>query len=287
MKKLAAILLVAAVAVFGLSGCKKVPAGNVGIKVYLLGGSKGVDIEEKGPGRHWIGFNEDLYLFPTFTQNYTWTRAPDETGDENEELGFQTIEGLAVTADVGISYRIDPDKAALIFQKYRKGVDEITDIYLRNMVRDALVKNASSIPVESVYGAGKAKLIEAVQRDVAAQVADIGIIVEKIYWVGELRLPATVTNAINNKIQMTQEAQRAQNEVAKAKAEADVKIETARGTAGQIRELAQAKADAINMEGKALRDNPELKDLRAIEKWNGTLPTTMVPGSSVPFVSVK
>lgn len=279
--------VIAAVLILALAACSKVPAGNVGVKAYLLGSSKGVDIEELGPGRYYIGINEELYLFPTFTQNYTWTKAPDETGDENEELGFQTVEGLAVTADVGISYRIDPDKAALIFQKYRKGVDEITDIYLRNMVRDALVKNASSIPVESVYGAGKAKLIEAVQRDVAAQVADIGIIVEKIYWVGELRLPATVTNAINNKIQMTQEAQRAQNEVAKARAEADVKIETARGTAGQIRELAQAKADAINLEGKALRDNPELKDLRAIEKWNGTLPTTMVPGSSVPFVSVK
>lgn len=285
MKRIATILL--ALSILALAACSKVPAGNVGVKAYLLGTNKGVDVEELGPGRYWIGVNEELYLFPTFTQNYTWTRAPDETGDENEELGFQTVEGLAVTADVGISYRIDPDKAALIFQKYRKGVDEITDIYLRNMVRDSLVKNASTIPVESVYGAGKAKLIEAVQKDVAAQVEGIGIVVEKIYWVGELRLPQTVTAAINNKIQMTQEAQRAQNEVAKAKAEADVKIETARGTAGQIRELAQAKADAIYLEGKALRDNPELKELRAIEKWNGTLPTTMVPDSSVPFVPVK
>ena len=52
------------------TGClRKVPAGNVGIKVYLLGGEKGVDAEQKGPGRYWIGWNEDLYLFPTYKQN--------------------------------------------------------------------------------------------------------------------------------------------------------------------------------------------------------------------------
>jgi hypothetical protein len=27
--------------------------------------------------------------------------------------------------------------------------------------------------------------------------------------------------------------------------------------------------------------------LVAAEKWNGVLPTTMVPGNSVPFVNVK
>src|SRR5690349_12532096 len=109
-------------AVLLLAACSKVPAGNVGIKAYLLGGSKGVDTEELGPGRYYIGVNEELYLFPTFTQNYTWAKDCQEGDCANEELGFQTVEGLAVTADVGISYRIDPSKAALIFQKYRKGV---------------------------------------------------------------------------------------------------------------------------------------------------------------------
>ena len=265
--------------------CSKVPAGNVGVKAYLLGTNKGVDVEELGPGRYYIGINEELYLFPTFTQNYTWTQAPDETGDENEELGFQTVEGLAVTADVGISYRIDPDKAATIFQKYRKGVNEITDIYLRNMVRDSLVKNASTIPVESVYGAGKTKLIEAVQADVTKQVADIGIIVEKVYWVGELRLPKAVTESINAKIQMTQEAQRAQNQVAKAEAEARVREANATGAANALVTIATAKADAIRIEGAALAANPTLVELRAVEKWDGKLPTTNA--GVVPFIKVQ
>jgi hypothetical protein len=38
---------------------------------------------------------------------------------------------------------------------------------------------------------------------------------------------------------------------------------------------------------KALGTNPNLVTLVQTERWNGVLPTTMVPGSSVPFVSLK
>lgn len=267
------------------AACSKVPAGNVGIKAYLLGGDKGVDIEELGPGRYWIGINQELYLFPTFTQNYTWTKECVDGDCGNEELGFQTVEGLAVTADVGISYRIDPDKAALIFQKYRKGVSEITDLYLRNMVRDSLVKNASGMRVESVYGSGKTALIEKVQSDVTAQVGPLGIVVEKIYWVGELRLPEVVAQSINAKIKATQMAEQRRNEVEQSKAEADKQIEAARGEAEAKLAVARADAEAILIKGNALSQNPHVIEMTAIEKWNGVLPR-ITGTSAVPFVNV-
>lgn len=275
-------IAIAALSIATLSACSKVPAGNVGVKAYLLGSEKGVDTQQLGPGRYWIGWNEELYLFPTFTQNYTWAKVEEK----NEELGFQTNEGLAVTADVGISYQIDPNKAALIFQKYRKGVDEITNTYLRNMVRDALVKHASNLPVESVYGSGKAKLLESVQKDVAAQVDPIGIKIEKIYWVGELRLPASVVQSINAKIQMTQQAQQAQNQVAKAEADARVKIANAQGAAESLKIISEAQADAIRVKAAAISANPAVIQMQAVEKWDGKLPVTNA-GGAVPFLNVK
>ncbi|WP_219622928.1 SPFH domain-containing protein, partial [Vibrio parahaemolyticus] len=126
-----------------MTGCSKITAGHVGIKVNLLGGDKGVQAEEVGVGRYWVGVNEELYSFPTFSQNYVWTASETEGSENDESISFQTIEGLAVNADVGITYRIDPTKVSKIFEKYRRGVDEITDVYLRNMVRDALVEKAS------------------------------------------------------------------------------------------------------------------------------------------------
>lgn len=265
-------------------GCSKVPAGNVGVKVYLLGGAKGVDSEELGPGRYYIGINEELYLFPTFTQNYTWTFAPvDEDGDGDiddsekidESIQFQTAEGMNVAADVGISYTVDPTKVTVLFQKFRKGIDEITDGYLRNQVRDALVKAAGNLPIETVYGKGKTELLDTVEKNVRSQVAPVGIIVEKLYWAGTFRLPDAVVTSINSKIKATQMAQQRRNEVEQAKAEAEKAIETSRGVAESRLTVARADAESIRLKGDALRDNPQVLQLRYLEKWNGTLPTTM------------
>ena len=48
----------------------------------------------------------------------------------------------------------------------------------------------------------------------------------------------------------------------------------------RVHSVAEARA-------KALGTNPNLVALVQAERWNGVLPTTMVPGSAVPFVSVK
>lgn len=283
MKKL---LLATAIALT-LTACSDVPSGYVGIKIYMLGGDKGVDTQELGTGRYWIGVNEQLYIFPTFSQNQVWTKDKTEGSPNDDSMTFQTIEGLSVNTDIGITYAIDPKKVSLIFQKYRKGIDEITSVYMRSMVRDALVTEASTRKMESVYGQGKTELIDAVQARVQRQTADIGILVEKIYLVGELRLPQSVTTSINDKIGATQKTQQRENEVAQSKAEADKKVEDARGVAQSTLLIAEADARAIALKGKAISENPLVIQLNAIERWNGTLPTTMIPGSATPFVNLK
>ena len=266
-----------------VAACSTVPAGHVGVKVFLLGGDKGVDSAELGVGRYWIGPNEDLYIFPTFMQNYVWTKDPTEGSPNDESISFQTADGMTANADVGISYSIDPSKVTQIFQTYRRGVDEINDTFLRNMVRDALVKQASNKPIEYVYGAGKADLMASVQKDVNDQVGPLGIKIDKIYWIGEIRLPPTVIDSINAKNAATQMAQQRQNEVAQAKAEADKKIEDARGTAESILRVADAQAKANKLLAQSL--TPEFVQYQAITKWDGILPK-FTGSAAVPFVDV-
>lgn len=271
-KKLALLL-----SVLALAACSKVPTGHVGVKVYLLGTDKGVDSEELGVGRYWIGFNEELYLFPTFTQNYTYSG--------QQRIGFQTREGLTVEADIGVTYHIQPDMVSSVFQKYRKGVDEITSVFLRNMVRDALVLRSSMLPIESVYGAGKADLIEQVYQDVAKQTKDIGIVVEKLYWVGELVLPENVIGSINQKIQATQMAEQRENEVRQAIAEAKKVEEAAMGEARAKIAIAEAEAKAISIKGEALNRYPLIVELNTIERWDGKLP--QVTSGVTPFLNIN
>lgn len=278
-------LLILVVLLLALSavGCSKVPAGNVGVKVYLLGGSKGVDTEELSVGRYWIGWNEELFLFPTYTQNYVWTMNRAEGSPEDESITFQTSEGLSVGADVGISYHIDPTKVNLIFQKYRKGVDEITDIFLRNMVRDAFVKVASTKEVEFVYGRGKAELVSSVEEMVKNQVGPIGINIERIYLIGDMRLPRTVVDALNAKIKATQKAQQRENEVREAEAEARKRVAAANGEAASIKVRAEAQAQANRKLAASI--TPELVRYEAIKKWDGAMPK-FAGGGAVPFINV-
>jgi regulator of protease activity HflC (stomatin/prohibitin superfamily) len=286
MNRIIGVVVAVVIMIGGLwafANMQKIKPGYVGVKVYLLGGSKGVDYEELGVGRHYIGINEELHKFPVFTQNYVWTMDKREGSEDDESITFQTIEGLSVNADVGISYHIDPKKVGLIFQKYRKGVEEITDVFLRNYVRDAFVAIASKLPVETVYGEGKAELITAVQNSVQEDVAEQGIIIEKIYLISDFRLPKEVLAALNAKIGATQKAQQRENEVREAEAEARKKIAGADGEAQSILRVAKAQAEANTILAKSLTQ--ELVSYKSIEKWNGQLPTYS-GGGAVPFINV-
>ena len=275
--------------IFGvLQGCmSSVPAGNVGVLINKVGGDKGVDSQEKGPGRYWLSWNEEMFLFPTFTQTQVWTKDKSEGSPNDDSMTFQTREGLDVNTDICITYHIDPTKVTAVFQKYRKGVDEITHNYLRSMVRDALSRTASTQPIESVYGEGKASLIKATQDLVTQETAGIGIVIENIYLVGSLRLPDVVTHSINAKIAATQMAQQRENEVKQSEAEAAKAVAVARGEADSRLIVAEAEAKAISLKGDAINKNLKLIDLAAVEKWNGTLPQYMLSGSGTPFINLQ
>lgn len=276
------VFLVAGAALF-LAACTKVPAGNVGVKFDLYGGDKGVTGEVVGPGKYWLGWNEEMYLFPTFTQNYVWTKDNDPGSPTDESLTFQDKEGTQINADVGISYSILPDKADTIFQKYRKGVDEITDVYLRNMVRDALNSETARMDVAEIYGVGKEELMQRVTERVKNQVSDIGIDIEKIYWIGAMRLPPQITAAINAKIEATQKAQQRENELQTATAQAQIEREKARGEADAKIIAAKGEAEANRMIAESVTQ--KLVDYMNAQRWNGQLP--QVQGNATPIIDMR
>jgi regulator of protease activity HflC (stomatin/prohibitin superfamily) len=277
------------------TGClDRVESGYVGVKVYTLGSDKG-EIEVLGTGKYYIGWNEELHRFPVFQQNYTWEKSSKD-GGVDESIVFQTVEGMQVGADVGISFHLDREKIGTIFQTYRRGVEEITDTFLRNHVRDALNAAGSKLTVESVYGSGKTDLIAEVEKNVKEKVEPTGIIVDKIYLIGSFRLPKQITQALNDKMGATQRAQQRQNEVAEAKAEADKAVEQARGRAESAKLVAQQEADSLlitaEAQAKANRVlseslSPNLIQYKQIEKWNGVLPVTTLGSGTGTLLGVK
>jgi regulator of protease activity HflC (stomatin/prohibitin superfamily) len=90
------------------------------------------------------------------------------------------------------------------------------------------------------------------------------------------------------KVQQNAEREKVQAEikVIQAQAEADSQVARAKAEAEAIELKGRAEAQAIRVRGQALAQNPGLVNLVAAENWDGKLPSTMVPGSAVPFVNV-
>jgi len=292
--KLKNVLLVAVVGMMALTGCSRVEPGNVGIKVNLLGSSKGVNAEELGVGRYFIGPNTQLYTFPTFQQNIVWTKSAAEGSENDESITFQTVEGMSCNADIGLAYHLQADKIADIFQKYRKGIDEITDIYIRNVVRDAVNEVSSTLEVEAIYGRGKADFIDSVEANVKAQLTPDGIIIDKISLIGNIRIPSQVTAALNSKLEAGQRATQRETELREAQAQAAKDVAIQEGKSKQQIILANANAEALLTEARAQAQANRLlaQSLTAnlvryeqIQKWNGVLP--QVSGGGTPLIDMR
>jgi regulator of protease activity HflC (stomatin/prohibitin superfamily) len=74
--------------------------------------------------------------------------------------------------------------------------------------------------------------------------------------------------------------------VTQAKAKADATLAQAKAEADAIRLRGEAQADAIRARAEALGQNPHLVSLVQAERWDGRLPTTMIPGGATPMLSI-
>lgn len=95
--------------------------------------------------------------------------------------------------------------------------------------------------------------------------------------------------SIEAKVRTEQEALKAKNEkqrrITEAEAAAREKELAADATAFQIQKESIARAQAIQREATALAQNPNLVQLRAVEKWDGQLPVYS-GGQGTPFISL-
>lgn len=274
LRRLWVIPVLIAVVALLMSSFARVLPGNVGIRVNNIAG--GVSPSSLGVGWYFAPPGTHIYEYPVFTRTYTWSANSNEERQVNESFSFQDKNGLALSADVAVSYHVDPVRASILFQRYRTDMDLIIAGPLRNAIRNAIVERAAQLGVEEIYGPHKSELIATALKRVQAFFAPVGLQVEQLYWAGNIVVPEQVLQQINAKIANEQAALAAQANVATAKANSDARIAKARGD-----------AEAIQVEAEAIRTNPEIVKLRAVEKWNGELPTYVGGNGPMPFIEAK
>lgn len=241
------------------------------------------------------------------------------TGTAEPGLGFKmplidkvvdiSIQSQARTYENVMAYSKDQQTAGLsISVNYRFPADQVESIYTNyggeEGVLTRLLDRQVFDEVKNVFGKFNAvtaiqerdRLVGEVQN--AIQKSVVGPIIIESVQIENIDFSDAYENSIEarmlaevevQKVKQNAEREKVQAEivVTQAQAQADAQVAQAKAAAEATRLQGDAEADAIRAKGGALRDNPQLVDLIQAEKWNGTLPTHMVPDATVPFLSIQ
>jgi regulator of protease activity HflC (stomatin/prohibitin superfamily) len=278
---LAAGLLIAVIVFFSyIAAVTRIGAGYVGVEVVLSGSQRGASEIPIRTG--WVFYSplrSQIIEFPTFVQTVKWTRDLNEGRAANEEMSFNSKEGMEVYSNVSLSYAIEPRRVPDFYVKYRvNDLDVFTHGILRDIVRNSLNEVASTYSIEQIYGEQKAEFLTKVQALIQQKMDPVGVGIQQFGFIGAPRVPAVIATAITGKAQAIQDAERARNELAKTQAEAAKTVAEAEGEAKAAVTRAQGEAEANKIRQTSL--TPQLLELRKIEnqkalieRWNGQLPT--------------
>jgi regulator of protease activity HflC (stomatin/prohibitin superfamily) len=273
-------VIVAALIFFNyVAAVTRIGAGYVGVEVLLSGSQRGPsEIPIKTGWVFYSPLRSEIIEFPTFVQTVKWTRDPNEGHPVNEEMSYNSKEGMEIYSDVSLSYAIDPKMVPDFYLKYRlTNLDAFSHGILRDVVRNSLNEVASTYPVEDIYGERKTEFLHKVEALIQAKMAPVGVGIQQFGFIGAPRVPDVIASAITGKAQAIQNAERAQNELAQTQAEAAKKIAEADGDAKSEVARAQGEAEANRIRQASI--TPQLLELRRLEnqralvdKWNGQLP---------------
>lgn len=275
-------------------GCTKVPPGYVGIKINQYGQQKGVEDFPLHTGRVWYNpFTTDVEQFPTFMQTVIWTRSPSERGLSDESISFNSVEGASINADIACSFHILGDKVPSIYIEFRQEPHVLAHTFIRNEVRDTIVRLTSVLKAMDILGTGKAKLLDDIKLELNSRLNEKGIIFDLIAFSGDMRVDARVTDSINQVIQQTQQAIQAELKVRQTKAEADQAVAKADGEKRSSIERAEGEAQSTLIKAKQQSEanriineslTPTLVQWEAVKTWDGKMP--QVTGNATPFISL-
>jgi len=195
---------------------------------------------------------------------------------------------------MSVNYRLPADQVAKIYAEYG-GEDGVVHRLIDRRVYEQ-IKNVFG-QFNAVTAIQDRSRLNA-QTEAAIRAAVQGPVIIDSVQIENIDFSKAYEESIENRMLAEVEVQKIQQNAAREKVQAEITVTQAKARADAVRAEAEAdatatrlageaEADAIRAKGAALRDNPELINLTAAEKWNGQLPTTMVPGSAVPFLGVK
>ena len=235
-KLVSRILKVAAIVIFAvgiITSCVvQIEPGQIGVPTLFGKVSDNV----MSSGLHVVNPFVVVQRFDGRTQNYTMSGLTDE-GDKNgdDAIRVLTSDGLELTLDVSVLYRILPNKAPQILRTIGQ---DYKNVIVRPITRTKIRDNATFYTAVDLYSNKREefqqKIFVSIEKDFSAR----GLALEQLL-LRNITLPASVKQAIEEKIQAEQAAQKMQFVLQREQQEAERKRVEAQGISDYQRIVSQ------------------------------------------------
>lgn len=252
------------------------------LAIILIAGSLGVvDAGERGvkvrmgnvvgmvePGVYMkLPFFETVKKMNVRTQSVIYEKENPLTSASSD---LQDVKIASVT-----NYHVDPSKVVDLYLQYRD-VSSFEKNVIRPAVRDTVKATASQFSASELV-TKRADFASAVATKLNERLSNKFIVVEQSN-ITNFEFSPSFSAAIEAKVTAVQNAEAAKNKLEQVKYEAEQQIVTAKATA----EAQEISARALEAQG-----GKAYVELEAVKKWNGVLPTQMIPGQTVPFINLS
>jgi len=201
-----------------------VPAGHVGVYDEL----GKVKDKEFQPGFHLKIPWANVISMSVKTQEYTMTYTQGEgSKSESDVISALTKEGLTVDLDITVLYRLQPDKADIIYKTI--GTNYI-NVIVRPQIRTAIRDIVAKYEAKQIYSEDRQKVSLEIFDEMKESLNERGIILEKVL-LRHVQIPTELTKAIEQKLTAEQAIAKKEFDVKTEEKEADRKRIEAQGIA--------------------------------------------------------
>jgi regulator of protease activity HflC (stomatin/prohibitin superfamily) len=208
---------------------------------------------------------------------------------------------------ISVTLRASPEKVADLYARFGGLDTAVTQVVNPVVNQQVKVVFGRYTAVRAIQERGA--LNGAIKDAITATIKDEPMLIIESVQLENIEFSPNYLHSIEQRMLAEVEVQKLQQNAEREKVQAQITVTQATAKANAVRAEAQANADATKLNGeaqaaiikitgeaqaaaieakaKALSQNSNLVTLVQAERWNGILPTTMVPGGAVPFISVK
>ena len=211
----------------------------------------------------------------------------DEDKPETRDSRMESYSKDQQPAHIGvkITYRLKADTASVseIYSQYRERMGLESNVLMPRAFEAVKVVFGQFTAMGVIQN--RAHFNAQVAETYRSLVADAPAVIEGVQ-IQDISFSKVYEQAVEARMQAEVAVAKVTQDLERERKLAAIKVVQAEAEAQSVRLSGEAMAASIRARSAALRESPKLVELTLAEKWNGVLPTTMVPGGSVPFLGL-